>query len=61
VVNAIDLEDTVKLNARLSKKELKEPKKEKKELLSKEILRPIPDGEFENLPFSEDTSKDVKI
>ncbi|MCI78979.1 hypothetical protein A2U01_0100250, partial [Trifolium medium] len=51
---------------RYSKKEHKEEKKlrkEKKELdeASKEIPRPIPDGEFELVPLGEDPSKGVKI
>ncbi|MCH82204.1 hypothetical protein A2U01_0003004 [Trifolium medium] len=59
-VNTIKLENAVDLDSRFSKKELKEQKKEN-ESLSKEILLPIPNGEFEIVTFGEDPSKGVKI
>ncbi|MCI86742.1 hypothetical protein A2U01_0108023, partial [Trifolium medium] len=44
-------------------KEEKKLRKEKKESdeASKENYRPIPDGEFELVPFGEDPSRGVKI
>ncbi|MCH89082.1 hypothetical protein A2U01_0009975 [Trifolium medium] len=60
-VKTIELENGVDLDSRFSKKELKEHKKEKKELLRKEILRPIPSGEFGIVTFGEEPSKGVKI
>ncbi|MCI50128.1 hypothetical protein A2U01_0071372, partial [Trifolium medium] len=57
---------SVDLDNRYSKKENKEEKKlrkEKEELIeaTKEIPRPIPDGEFELVPLGEDPSRGVKI
>ncbi|XP_045791889.1 uncharacterized protein LOC123886628 [Trifolium pratense] len=57
---------SIDLDSRLSKKENKEEKKLRKENkeedeASKEHHRPIPDGEFELVPFGEDPSKGVKI
>jgi len=40
---------------------LKEQKKEKKNPLNAKLLRPIPDGEFELVPFEDDPSKNFKI
>ncbi|MCI83057.1 hypothetical protein A2U01_0104332, partial [Trifolium medium] len=57
---------SVELDIRYSKKESKEEKKlrkEKEDLVeaTKEIPRPIHDGEFELVPLGEDPSKGVKI
>ncbi|MCI45251.1 hypothetical protein A2U01_0066490, partial [Trifolium medium] len=57
---------SVDFDSRYSKKENKEEKKllkENKESdeASKEIPRPIPDGEFELVPLGEDPSNGVKI
>ncbi|MCI32763.1 hypothetical protein A2U01_0053977, partial [Trifolium medium] len=57
---------SVDLDSRYSKKENKEEKKlrkEKEELVeaTKEIPRPIPDGEFELVPLGEDPNIGVKI
>ncbi|GAU32496.1 hypothetical protein TSUD_317030 [Trifolium subterraneum] len=61
-VNSISVEDEVELDARTSKKERKQEKKiGKDDLLIKESYRPIPDGEFELVPFGEDPTKGVKI
>ncbi|MCI34451.1 hypothetical protein A2U01_0055671, partial [Trifolium medium] len=60
-VNTIGSENIVDLDARFSKRELKEQKKENKETRTKVILRPISDGEFQFVPFGEDTTKGVKI
>ncbi|GAU10535.1 hypothetical protein TSUD_420870, partial [Trifolium subterraneum] len=47
--------------ARTSKKERKQEKTGKDDLLIKENYRPIPDGEFELVPLGEDPTKGVKI
>ncbi|GAU48076.1 hypothetical protein TSUD_81360 [Trifolium subterraneum] len=61
-VKSISTEDEVELDARTSKKERKQQKKASKDdLLIKENYRPIPDGEFELVPFGEDPAKGVKI
>ncbi|MCI49730.1 hypothetical protein A2U01_0070974, partial [Trifolium medium] len=57
---------SVYLDSRYSKKENKEEnklRKEKEELVeaTKEIPRPIPDGEFELVPLGEDPNRGVKI
>ncbi|MCI54056.1 hypothetical protein A2U01_0075303, partial [Trifolium medium] len=57
---------SVDLDSRYSKKENREKKKlrkEKEDLVeaTKEISRPIPDGQFELVPLGEDPSKGVKI
>jgi len=51
----------VELDLRFTKEELKEQKKEQKDLLNAKLLRPIPDGEFEFLPFGDGPSKNFKI
>ncbi|WJX89707.1 hypothetical protein P8452_71681 [Trifolium repens] len=59
-VNAVGGKDIVDLDARITKKERREEKKQlQKEL--KEIFRPIPDGEFEIISLGEDPSKGIKI
>jgi hypothetical protein len=59
-INTVGGQGLIELDARTSKKERREEKKElQKEL--KEIFRPIPDGEFEIIPLSEDHSKGIKI
>ncbi|GAU40562.1 hypothetical protein TSUD_35790 [Trifolium subterraneum] len=61
-VNSINIEDGVELDARTYKKERKQEKKASKDdLLIKENYRPIPDGESELVPLSEDPAKGVKI
>lgn len=51
----------IEVNSRFSKYDLKEMKKEKKNPLNMEILRPIHDEEFEIVPFGEDPSKCFNI
>jgi len=51
----------VEMDPRFSKKDLKEQKREQKDPLSAKLLRPIPDGEFELVPFGNDPSKNFKI
>ena len=51
----------VELDPRFTKEDLKEQKKEQKDPLSAKLLRPIPDGEFELVPFGDDPSKNFKI
>jgi len=51
----------IELDSRFSKSGLKEQKKEKKDPLNDEILRPVPDGDFELIPFGDDPSKNFKI
>jgi len=51
----------VELDPRFTKEDLKEQKREKKDPLNAKILRSIPDGEFELVPFGDDTSKNFKI
>jgi hypothetical protein len=57
---------SIELDSRHYKKELKEEKKLKKDNkeedeASREIYRPIPDGEFELVPLGEDPGRGVKI
>jgi len=51
----------VELDPRFTKEDLKELKREKKDPLNAKLLRPIPDGEFELVPFGNDPSKNFKI
>ena len=51
----------VELDLRFTKEDLKEQKREKKDLLNAKLLRPIPDGEFELVPFGNDPSINFKI
>ena len=51
----------VELDPRFTKEDLKEQKREKKDPLNAKLLRPIPGGEFELVPFGNDPSKNVKI
>ncbi|KEH16505.1 transmembrane protein, putative [Medicago truncatula] len=51
----------VELNPKFTKEDLKEQNKEKKDPLNEKLLRPIPDGEFELVPFGDDPSKNFKI
>jgi len=51
----------VELDPRFTKEDLKEQKREKKDLLNAKLLRLIPDGEFELVPFGDDPSKNFKI
>jgi len=51
----------VELDPRFTKEDLKEQKREKKDPLNTKLLRPIPDGEFELVPFGNDPSKNFKI
>jgi len=51
----------VELDPRFTKEDLKEQKMEKKDPLNAKLLRPIPDGEFELVPFGDDSSKCFKI
>jgi hypothetical protein len=44
----------VELDPRFTKEDLKEQKREKKDQLNTKLLRPIPDGEFELVPFGSD-------
>ena len=51
----------VELDPRFTKEDLKEQKREKKDLLNAKLLRPIVDGKFELVPFGDDRSKNFKI
>jgi len=51
----------VELDPRFTKEDLKEQKREKKDPLNTKLLRPIPDGELELVPFGNDPSKNFKI
>jgi hypothetical protein len=51
----------VELDPRFTKEDLIEQKREKKDLLNVELLRPIPDREFELVPFGNEPSKYFKI
>jgi len=51
----------VELDPRFTKEYLKEQKREQKHPLNVKLLRPIPDGEFELVPFADDPSKNFKI
>jgi len=51
----------VELDPRFTKEDLKEQKRDQKDLLNAKLLRPIPDGEFELVPFGDDPSKNFKI
>ena len=51
----------VGLDPRFTKEDLKEQKREQKDPLNVKLLRPIPDGEFELVPFGDDLSKNFKI
>jgi len=51
----------VELDPRFTKEDLKEQKREKKDPLHAKLIRPIPDGEFELVPFGNDPSKNFKI
>jgi len=51
----------VELDPRFTKEDLKEQKREQKDPLNAKLLRPIPDGEFELVPFGDDPSKNFKI
>jgi len=51
----------VELDPRFTKEDLKEQKREQKDPLSAKLLRPVPDGEFELVPFGDDPSKNFKI
>jgi len=51
----------VELDPKFTKEDLKEQKRDKKDPLNAKLLRPIPDGEFELVPFGNDPSKNFKI
>jgi hypothetical protein len=51
----------VELDPMFTKDDLKEQKREKKDPLNAKLLRPVPDGEFELVPFGSDPSKNFKI
>ena len=51
----------IELDPRFTKSDRKEQKKEKKDPLNMETLRPIPDGNFDLVPFRDDPSKCFKI
>jgi hypothetical protein len=51
----------VELDPRFTKEDLKEQKRDKKDPLNAKLLRLIPDGEFELVPFGIDPSKNFKI
>lgn len=51
----------VELDSRFTKSDLIEQRKEKKDPLSVEIIMPIPDGDFELIPFGDDPSKIFKF
>jgi hypothetical protein len=58
--NTLD-SNLIELDPRFTKLERKQLKKEKKEPLNMEILRPIPDGHFELIPFGDDPAKCFKL
>jgi len=60
VASTLD-EPLVELDLRFTKEDLKEKKREKKDPLNAKLLRPIPDGEFELVPFKNDPSRNFKI
>jgi len=60
VASILDV-NLVELDPRLTKEDLKEQKREQKDPLNAKLLRPIPDGEFELVPFGDDLSKNFKI
>ena len=51
----------VELDPRFTKEDLKEQNREHKDPLNSKLLRPIPDGEFDLVPFRDDPSKNFKI
>jgi len=51
----------VELDPMFTKEDLKEQNREKKDPLNAKLLRPIPNGEFELVPFGDDPSKNFKI
>jgi hypothetical protein len=51
----------IELDPCFTKSEWKELKKEKKDPLNVEILRPTPDGDFELIPFGDDPTKCFKL
>jgi len=51
----------VELDPTFTKEDLKEQKREKKDPLNAKLLRPIPDEEFELVPFGNDLSKNFNI
>ena len=51
----------VELDPRFTKEDLKEQKREQKDPFNAKLLRPIPDDEFELVPFGDDASKNFKI
>ena len=61
VVASILDANLVELDPRFTKEDLKEQKREQKSPLNAKLLKPIPDGEFELVPFGDDPSKNFKI
>ncbi|MCI19278.1 hypothetical protein A2U01_0040434, partial [Trifolium medium] len=64
VINAVSSSEQIDLDARMSKEEREEEKKDKEELeeaRGKENYRPIPDGDFELVHLGDDENKAVKI
>jgi hypothetical protein len=57
-VNAIEGNNHVDLDARITEEELKD---ENEDPITKKVHRPIPDGEFEITPLGEDPAKGIKI
>ncbi|KAK2383691.1 hypothetical protein QL285_071117 [Trifolium repens] len=57
-INAVGDRGIIELDARITKKERNEAKKDYE---LKEVFRPIPDGDFEIIPLGEDPSKGIKI
>jgi hypothetical protein len=57
-INAVGDRGIIELDARVTKKERNEAKKDYE---LKEVFRPIPDGDFEIIPLGEDPSKGIKI
>ena len=51
----------IELDPRFTKEDLKEQKREQKDQLNAKLLRHIPDGEFELVPFRDDPSKNFMI
>lgn len=51
----------VELDPRFTKEDLREHGGKEEDPLSAKLLRPVPDGEFELVPFGDDPSKNFKI
>jgi hypothetical protein len=55
------LRNLVELDPWFTKEDLKEQNREKEDPLNAKLLRPIPDSEFELVPFGDDPLRNFKI